>query len=113
MDGAAITAGARAERRAKALQLRKSGYMLKVIAAKLGISVPTAYRDVARELLAVELLRLDELQTGLYASAVAGKVVAIDRLLNIMDKRARLLWLYGPSSRLAPVEVSMPWAHRS
>jgi hypothetical protein len=53
-----------------------------VIAREVGVSAPTCYRDVvegiaeitreaAEELLALELLRLDNLQCGLYAEATS------------------------------------------
>ncbi|HXY57608.1 MAG TPA: hypothetical protein VEH76_03415 [Methylocystis sp.] len=50
----------------------------------------------AEELLRIELSRLDELQEALYAKAVAGEAPAMDRVLAIMDRRAKLLGLHQP-----------------
>jgi hypothetical protein len=100
---------AMAKRRALVLNLRERGLGFHEIAHQVGISVATAHRDVvagmaeitrepARELLTLELLRLDELQRGFYVRAVNGNKRALNACLRIMDRRARLLGLYDHGS---------------
>ncbi len=57
-------------------------------------------REAADELLTLELLRLDDLQCGLYGDAISGNLRALETCLRIMDLRARLLGLYqtGPTA---------------
>lgn len=43
------------------------------------------------EALALELQRLDALQAALWNEAASGNVAAVDRVLRIMERRARLL----------------------
>ena len=50
--------------------------------------------EPARELLQLELLRLDEMQRGFYAAACEGNIAAINMCLRILDRRAHLLGLY-------------------
>lgn len=105
-----------AERRALALELRKQGGTYRRIAEKLrgveGVSPKydhsQAYEDVANELkrlnrdnaeAADELRRLQheqltELYAKYYPQAAKGDVGALDRILGIMDKIARLYGLY-------------------
>jgi Homeodomain-like domain len=89
----------------QALQLRASGATYRQIADVLGIDKMTAWRLVqeeaasaiqesAREILDLELTRLDRLQMGLWAEAINGDVAAVDRVLRIMEQRAKLLGLY-------------------
>lgn len=44
----------------------------------------------------IELMRLDQLQAAHYAKALAGEAAATDRVLAIMDRRAKLLGLHAP-----------------
>jgi len=44
----------------------------------------------------LELMRLDQLQAALYPKAMQGDGPATDRVLAIMDRRAKLLGLYSP-----------------
>jgi DNA-binding Lrp family transcriptional regulator len=104
---------AKAERHSKtmqALQLRASGATYKQIAAALGVSEPTAWRLVQREsesiiresaaqVLELELTRLDRLQMAVWPEAINGDAQAIDRVLKIMDMRAKLLGLYDHESQ--------------
>lgn len=96
---------ARAERRAAALDLRKQGHDFVHIGLHLGVSPTTVYRGVkqalreigrepARELLHLELERLDHLQCAVHAAACEGDIKAIDACLAIMDRRAKLVGLY-------------------
>jgi hypothetical protein len=49
----------------------------------------------------MEVMRLDEMLAGLYGSAMAGDVAAVDRVLSIMARRARLLGLDAVPVRFA------------
>ena len=105
-------AAARAlSRQAQALELRRSGRSYSEIAQKLGISKSRAHElvrtgiDGARaqvagssdELLALELSRLDGLLAKVYPMAAQGDLQAVDRVLKICERRARLLGLDAPT----------------
>jgi hypothetical protein len=64
-------------------------------------------REPAKELLELELLRLDQLQSRLYADAINGDLRALESCLRIMDQRARLLGLYQTKPP-ATVNISLP-----
>jgi hypothetical protein len=89
----------------QALGLRASGATYRQIADVLKIDKMTAWRlvteesanaiqETAREILELELTRLDQLQMGLWAKAINGDVQAVIAVLRIMDMRAKLLGLY-------------------
>ena len=98
-----------AERRAKALQLRIGGATLDAIASTLGYAQrANAMRDIdkaidsitrpdALSLVKVEMERLDAMQLSIWLKAKAGDFNAIDRLLKIMQRRAKLLGLDAPT----------------
>ncbi|MCD4558240.1 hypothetical protein [Schaalia sp. lx-100] len=92
----------RADRMAKALKLREAGLTLDQIAKQLGKSTSQIDRDLrdalrltiqepADSLRIVEARRLDALQRALWARAMRGETAAIDRILRIQERRARLL----------------------
>ena len=95
-----------AEKRKQALELRRAGWGYQEIADEVGwANKGTAYtqvqkaikeitRESAKELLELELERLDDLFSGLYEAARNGDNFSVDRALKIMDQRARLLGLY-------------------
>lgn len=95
-----------AEKRKQALELRRAGLTYDDIAAAVGYanksvaykSVKAAIADITREsaqeLLSLELERLDDMQAGLYKGARSGDPAAVDRVLKIIDQRARFLGLY-------------------
>lgn len=100
----------RRERDAKILEMRKQGYTQTEIAATLGIAnhstisraITRALKEITREpseeLLELELLRLDELvKTAHQQLGTGNRLYAIDRLLKILDRRAKLLGLYKES----------------
>lgn len=103
----------RAENQAKALELRRMGLGFEEIGAKLSISTPTAFRYVSRglaaaraqvaasadELRAEEISRLDGMLAALWPRARRGEAQAIDRVLKIMERRARMLGLDAPERR--------------
>lgn len=94
-----------AERQRQALELRKAGASLQVIADRLGYAGPQGAHEAIRkgiaaipfeaaeQVRAMELERCDRMQLGLYERATKGDEKAIDRVLRIMDRRAKLLGL--------------------
>jgi AraC-like DNA-binding protein len=89
---------------AQVIQLRLSGHSYDEIAQYLGLSKRRVQRIVERELsrsfreptellLQLELDRLDALQRAYWDAAIAGDGEAADRVLRIMDRRARYLGL--------------------
>lgn len=94
------------QRMFEVLELRKQGLNFRQIADRVdGISNPgNAYRlfkkaltevtrEPAEEVLTLELERLDTMLVGLWKRASTGDEWAIDRVLKIMDRRARYLGL--------------------
>jgi hypothetical protein len=95
---------------AECLRLRLAGYSHREIAAQLGVAPSSAYKRVrhaldeinktnlesAEQLRALELLRLDELLNALWDTAIAGDLRAVDRVLKVMERRAKLLGLDAP-----------------
>lgn len=106
----------RSERLAAILSMRMEGVSLKDIGAAQSPPVTAqaihkcilkALREQVREAVdcsrSIELLRLDELMAGIYGKALDGDVAAVDRVLAISFRRAKLLGLdvwFGP----APVD---------
>ena len=99
-----------------ALELRKKGHTFARIAEEIGYAdAATAYnavmkalqetfREPAEELRGLEATRLDDLQEKLSGNIGPGNVAVVDRVLRIMERRARLLGLDMPSK--AEVEVT-------
>lgn len=99
---------AAAERAANALRLRKAGVTYEMIASTLGYSSrQAAHRAVMRaldrtiqepaeDLRKLELERLAELQRVLWPKALEADTRSVDRVLAIMERRARLLGLDAP-----------------
>ena len=95
------------ERKMRAFELRKSGLTYYEIGLQLGISKQAAHQHVkkhlneiaskvtelAKEVMTIELNRLDDMVFALYEKARSGDVSAIDRILKIMDRRAKYLGL--------------------
>ena len=96
-----------AEKRAEALELRAMGYSYQAVADEVGYAskgaahkaVAQALRDIPREQAEqareLELGRLDELQMAAMNGALSGDLFAIDRVLKIVESRAKLLGLYN------------------
>lgn len=104
----ATTAIERAERRSRAVDLRREGLTLREVANELGVSVYTAWndiqtavRDIPKEeadlLRQQEADRLDALQHAIWEKAIAGDLHAIDRVLKIIERRCRLMGLDSPA----------------
>jgi len=102
----------------RCLQLRANGLSFREIARELKVAPATAYKAVARglaavnagcreqaqELRALEALRLDQMQAALWQQAIEERdCKAIDRILRIMERRARLL---GPALASDWAEIS-------
>jgi hypothetical protein len=100
---------AAAERQRKALELRMAGATFQAIADALGYAnrssatdaVTRALRDtvpkeLTDELRQIENARLDRLYGPMYARALAGDHLAVDRCLRIMARRAALNGLDAP-----------------
>lgn len=100
-----------AERRSKAIALRLAGADYEAIATRLGYaSRGAAYTDIDRAMQSavaeqeqeaavlrqVELARLDRLQAGIWTTALAGNLKAVDTTIKIIDRRCKLLGLDAP-----------------
>jgi hypothetical protein len=97
------------DRKLQALELRKAGATFQAIADKLGYRGPSGahkavvsalratLREPAEELRELELMRLDAMLLGLWRRAQAGEEKAVDRVLRIAERRARLLGLDAPA----------------
>ena len=92
-------------RQSEALRFREQGYNYEQIAKHMRTNPSTVYRWVvaamdritaepAKRVLELELRRLDQLQTTIYADALQGDLRAQQMYLRIADQRARLLGLY-------------------
>lgn len=114
------------ERHIQALALRKQGQTYRDIGAALGIDHSTAVRDVqlaltelngqltaeAQSLRAMEAARLDALQAAIWPQAEAGNLRAIDRVIAIMERRARLLGLDASAALPSGALYELPNAER-
>lgn len=100
-----------AERRVQAVELRKAGASYRRIGEQIGISRQAAHKLVtkalqdlndktaedAAELMRLELERLDEMQLVATQKLRGEKALpAIDRILRIMDRRAKMLGIDAP-----------------
>ena len=98
------------KRQAQVLDLRRAGMSFSQIASSVGLSKSGAHKLVQQgmegalrqiatsvdELRAEELSRLDGMLAKAYPSAAKGDLQAIDRVLKIGERRARLLGLDAP-----------------
>lgn len=106
-----------AEKRKKALDLRRAGWSFEDIATEVGYAnkgsahravkqgIADITRESAAELVELELSRLDDLLAGLYEQARNGDLFAVDRALKIMDQRAKFLGLYDRKEDDTSAEV--------
>ena len=104
-----------AERRLQALALRREGATFSEIGEALGINRSAAHKAVSKaldelaqlsegeviSLRALELDRLDVLQRAIWMQAMDGVLPAVDRLLRIMERRAKLLGIDAPTKHTA------------
>lgn len=90
------------ERQEKAVRLRLAGLTLTEIAKQLGYNSPSAVSQAikaatdrvgvepARQLVEMELQRLDVMHQQCWVKLIAGDTGEVDRILRIMERRARL-----------------------
>ena len=109
---AEITSARRIERErrtAAIMQMRVEGHSLRAIgeAPRPPVSGVAVYKTIRKALdrmvdeaveqaRRIEALRLDEMTAAVYPAVSAGDLVAIDRMLDIMRRRSRLLGLDMP-----------------
>jgi preprotein translocase subunit SecD len=98
------------DRQLRALELRKAGATYQVIAEQLGYAqakgaykavasaLKLTLREPAEELRELEVARLDAMLLVLWRRVQAGDEKAVDRVLRIMERRARLLGLDAPTN---------------
>lgn len=116
----------RLDRQNKALELRRMGLGYTAIAQQIGIGKSQAHRLVvagladaaakvsasADELRTEDVDRLDALLGSIWSRARKGEVAAVDRVLKILERRAKLLGIEAPvrieatGKDGAPIEVS-------
>jgi len=105
-----ITASVQAlDKHLQALELRKGGASYQQIAQALGYSGPSgafkavetalkeSKREAGEELRTLELERLDSAFLAIWTYVKNGHLGAMDRMLRIMERRARLLGLDKPT----------------
>lgn len=106
------------ERRLKAFELRKAGASYRVIAKALGCGERTAWRDVMARLQELakledgereavrrlELERCDALLLGHFSRATQGDAAAAKIVLQVLERRAKLLGIDAPT-KIAPTDT--------
>lgn len=99
-----------AQRRSQVAELRLQHHTQAEIARILGVSVATVCTDLQairdewaerrstsyEDWVGEELAKMDRLERMLLPRAIAGDYAAVDRIVNIIDKRARMLGLNKP-----------------
>jgi hypothetical protein len=115
-------------RRKMVLRLRKEGLLYREIAGRVqeqfsadelpngydaayvGKDLRRALQNVesdleteARDMLRMELRRLNELQAAMWSKAMQGEEGAVDRILNVMKRRAKYLGLDEPDEIRAEI----------
>jgi hypothetical protein len=97
----------RAENAREAMGLRLAGLNYEQIGRRMGFTRQRAHQlvkeelsrinaernEAAEQLRTIEAERLDRLQSALWLRAMAGDLHAIDRVLRVMERRAKLLGL--------------------
>jgi len=110
-----------AERRVRALELRKSGLTFREISRQLGADLHTVHGDVQAELAALrertveqaqdlremELARLDSFNLGLWKQIKAGSAPAVSAAVRVSERRAKLLGLDAPTASRTEVTGSL------
>jgi DNA-binding CsgD family transcriptional regulator len=95
----------------KAVELRKRGLTYRAIAQQLGMSAPAVHKAVLKAMRAVrvkqdqdaeivktmELENLDRLQLAAWPGAMEGNHLLIDKILKVMERRAKLMGLDAPT----------------
>lgn len=108
-----------AEKVQKALTLRQSGASYAEIARAMGTSTSRAHQyvtkalaewreariEAAEEIASTEMSRIDLIQRSIWAQALRGDLAAIDRIIKLMERRAKLLGLDAPT-KVSPTDVA-------
>lgn len=96
------------DKQRQALELRMAGYTYDVIAEQTGYAdggaaykavmagIQKTLQEPAEQVRTIEVARLDKLMSGVYLQAKQGNLPAMDRLLKLMERRAKLLGLDRP-----------------
>jgi hypothetical protein len=104
-------------RQTDALSLRLAGKTFAEIAAELGYSDKSGARNAVMaalrenvaepnaEMRALELSRLDALQAALWTKATNGDLGSVDRVLKLMERRAKILGLDAPPQKPAEGDI--------
>lgn len=104
------------EREAEVLKLRRGGLTFDLIAKELGFSHASgahkAYVNACKRIISsdveeirnIEAERLDIAQSAIWRKVLGGEIPAIQTLIRIMERRARLFGLDAPTK--AQVEVT-------
>ena len=111
------------ERWLEALELRKKGHTFESIAESLEYAGPggayqavmkalkETFREPVEEMRRLESARLDEMQEKISVNVGPGKddgLPVVDRVLRIMDRRAKLLGLDSPQKSEVDLKVKGP-----
>lgn len=119
-------------RRKRVLELRKQGLLYREIAERIreqfapeelpngfdasyvGQDLRRALQNVesdleteARDMLRMELRRLNEMQAALWSKAMQGEETAVDRILRVMERRAKYLGLDEPEEIRAEIGAGL------
>lgn len=106
------------EREERALDLSALGYSYERIARELGYAHRRSAKaavdralaripmEAAKRLREIELHTIDLAQRSIAKQILAGHLGAIDRLIKLMDHRAKLLGLYEPQPDTGVAEVA-------
>ncbi len=104
------------DRRRRALELRMKGLTFADIARQVGYASPSGAYEAVKKALASEafdeaaefrklhIARLETLLAGIWNLAREGKLGAVDRVLNLLEREARLLGLDLPPQPQEPPE---------
>lgn len=106
------------ERRKLALELRARGLPYREIGEQLGVSMQAAHRlvvtalealrtetaEAAADLRQLELERLDAMLAGLWEAATTGDTGAVNAVLRLCERRAKLCGLDAPTKH-APTDA--------
>ena len=106
------------ERRKKALTLRLGGATYAEIGDALGVSNWTAWQDIHKSLADIpkaeadqlreeEVARLDRMQRAVWGDALKGDLKAMQMVVKIIDRRAKLLGLDAPQQVELSGEVDL------
>jgi|TARA_Y100000593_G_C4279956_1_gene322230 hypothetical protein len=107
------------DREKQVLELRRAGFSYEVIGKQVGMSRAGAYKcvkrhmdkidnectDLADDVRQLELQRLDEITSTIWPYVIQGQTQYIDRILKVMDRRAKYLGIDAPEKQEVRQEV--------